>query len=250
MWLSLYQKPPKPWQIFKCTVKFTYGNFWLSHVVNYGKSVCIQCWNFNDFNRMYVNLSCFYNLTFISPWSVCTRCGFRTGVPSFVSRSVQPTPRPTAPEVAQVAATTAAPEERRAASQDPHQMTMSPKNLPAAQHLTARPPSRVQPMAIWEAPPAWAPAQLLPTAVTPTAPALRCSRGWRRPAGPAWVHPTQLWLSLPSRLRRSWRPGSRRTVWPGPSPESCPPSTENPTQPSRQTCSEAQGETSAGTVRR
>lgn len=188
------------------------------------------------------------------PWFVFIRCGFRTGVPSFVSRSVQPTPKPTALVAPRAAAAT--PEGRRVESRDLHQTMMSPKNLLAAPHLTARPPCRAQPTETWAAPPAWAPARLLPTAATLTAPALRFSRGWSRPAGPAWGRPTRLLPSLPSRLRRFWRPGSRRTVWPGPLPGSCPPSTENPTLPSRRTCSEAQrGEKtgnimlSAGTVR-
>lgn len=176
----------------------------------------------------------------IWPLSLLNRCGFRTGVPSFVSRSVQPTPKPTTLVATRAAPAAAALEGRRAASWDLRPTTTSPKNPPAAPHLTARPPCRARPTGTWAARPAWAPARLLPTAATLTPPPLRFSRGWSRPAGPAWGRPTLPWPSLPSRLRRFWRPGSRRTVWPGPLPESCPPSTENPTPPSRRTCSEAQ----------
>lgn len=174
---------------------------------------------------------------------VSVRCGFRTDVPSSVSRSVQPTPKPTALLAPQAAAPTTALEGKRAGSQDLHQMMMSLKSPPVAPHLTARPPCRAQPMETWGALPVWAPVRLLPTAATPTPPALRFSRGWSLPAGPVWGPPTRPWRSPLPRLRRFWRPGSQRTVWPGPLPESCPPSTENPIPPSRQICSEQQRKT-------
>lgn len=150
-------------------------------------------------------------------------------------------PKPTALVAPQAAAATTL-EARRAESRDLHQMTTSQKNLLAAPHLTAQPHCRAQPMETWAAPPAWAPARLLPTAATLTAPVPRFFRGWSRPPGPAWGRLTQRWPSLLFRLRRFWRPGSRRTVWLGPLLESCLPSTENPTLPSRRTCSEAQRE--------
>lgn len=169
---------------------------------------------------------------------VSDRCGFRTGVPSSASRSAQPTPKPTALVATQTPAT--ALEGRRVERRGLHQMMMSPRNPPAAPHLTARPPCPALPMETWVALPAWAPAQPLLTAVTQTTPAPPFSRVWSLPAGPVWDRPTRPWPSPLPRLRRFWRPGSQRTVWPGPLLESCPPSTENPILPSRQTCSEAQ----------
>lgn len=203
------------------------------------------------------SIPCVFNQILILPLFVFDRCGFRTGVPSFVSRSVQPTPKPTALVAQRAAPAAPALEARRAESPDLHQTMMSPKNPPAAPHLTARHPCRARPMGTWAALPAWAPALLPPTAATSTPPALRFCRGWSRPAGPAWGRPTRPWPSLLPRLRRFWRPGSRRTVWPGLLLESCPPSTENPTLASRRTCSEARRERrserdivwSTGTVR-
>lgn len=170
--------------------------------------------------------------------SIYLRCGFRTGVQSFGSRSVQPTPKPRA-LVPQAAAAAATLEGRRTATWG-HLQTTSPKTRPAAPPPTARLLSQARPAGTWEAPRAWVPARLLPTVATATVPALRSSRGWSHPAGPPWVHPTRPWPNPPSRLRRFWRPGSRQTVWVDRSLGSCPLSTESLTPPSRQTCSEAQ----------
>lgn len=150
--------------------------------------------------------------------------------------------KPTALEEPPAALPAAALEARKTESPDLHQTTMNPKNLPVAPHLTAPPLCPARPMETWGALPAWVPAPCPSALATPTPPARRSFRGWRHPAGPTWDQPTLPWLSLLPRLRRFWRRGSRRTVWLGPLLASCPPSTENPTLPSRQTCSEAQRE--------
>lgn len=93
-------------------------------------------------------------LLFMAPPSVPNRCGFRTDVPSSVSRSAQPTPKPTTLVATQAAPAAAVLEERRAENRDLPQTMMSPKSPPAAPHLTARPPCRAQPAETWAALPA------------------------------------------------------------------------------------------------
>lgn len=109
--------------------------------------------------------------------SVCPslRCGFKTGVQSFVSRSVQPMPKPQAPAPRE-AVVTAPLWEKSMVNWELLQMT-SPKTPPAAPRLTAQLLFLAQPTATWEAPQAWVPVQLLPTVATLIALALQFSRG-------------------------------------------------------------------------
>lgn len=109
--------------------------------------------------------------------SICPslRCGFKTGVQSFVSRSVQPMPKPQAPALRE-AIVTALLWEKSMVNWDLLRMT-SPKTLPAAPCLTVQLLFLAQPTGTWEAPQAWVPVQLLPAVATLIAQALQFSRG-------------------------------------------------------------------------